>query len=447
MKAIRILLMAGVAGLAVIGLSPVYAFHSGGVAECGGCHSMHDAASNPLLQKGDPSSTCLNCHEHAGDTGPSSYHISSAVVDMPDGVPPKQRGPAGDFGWLKKNYTYTLRGTPTTDFGYTHGHNIVATDFGYVADPVNTTAPGGTMPSNQLSCVSCHDPHDRTRRLNDGTLVSPNRNQGQTYAPIMGSGSYGLVPPAGLAAGVYRILGDVNYVAFDNTTFPGVPSAVTPSTYNRTELATQTRTAYGHATTGGYASWGQWCATCHPNMHSNNNALAHPVDQALGTTISNNYNAYLKTGDLTGTPTTSFNSLVPFTESTSDVATLAAHAKTDDSYLNGPASSDGVDLQPPVERRERVRHDGRQHRHGRVPRQGRRGQHAGRQGAQPADPDLQGVHGGRDAGRVLRPAGDQVRRLSAPALQQVSHPGLIVPVCRGSSLKGGRGPVEPAPFF
>ncbi|HUC42859.1 MAG TPA: hypothetical protein VMR65_02375 [Candidatus Sulfotelmatobacter sp.] len=342
MKAIRILLMAGVAGLAVIGLSPVYAFHSGGVAECGGCHSMHDAASNPLLQKGDPSSTCLNCHEHAGDTGPSSYHISSAVVDMPDGVPPKQRGPAGDFGWLKKNYTYTLRGTPTTDFGYTHGHNIVATDFGYVADPVNTTAPGGTMPSNQLSCVSCHDPHDRTRRLNDGTLVSPNRNQGQTYAPIMGSGSYGLVPPAGLAAGVYRILGDVNYVAFDNTTFPGVPSAVTPSTYNRTELATQTRTAYGHATTGGYASWGQWCATCHPNMHSNNNALAHPVDQALGTTISNNYNAYLKTGDLTGTPTTSFNSLVPFTESTSDVATLAAHAKTDDSYLNGPASSDRV---------------------------------------------------------------------------------------------------------
>jgi predicted CXXCH cytochrome family protein len=341
MKTIRFALMLTVAALAVIGLSPAYAFHSGGVAECTGCHSMHAPASAPLLAKGDPSSTCLNCHEHAGDTGPSSYHISSAVVDMPAGVPPKQRTPGGDFGWVKKTYTYSLRGTPTVDPGQSHGHNIVAVDFGYVADPDNTTAPGGTMSATDLACTSCHDPHSSTRRLNDGTIVTPTKAQGTSYAPIMGAGSYGLVPPAGLAAGVYRILGGSTYQAFTGTNFPGVPSAVTPSTYNRTEGTNQVRTAYGYSVTGGYTSWGQWCATCHGDMHTNN-GYVHPVEQGLGATIAGNYNAYLKTGDLTGTTANSYNSLVPFAENTSDIATLAAHAKNDDTQLGGPTASDGV---------------------------------------------------------------------------------------------------------
>ena len=55
------------------------AFHSGGVAECGGCHSMHspEAGGSFLLIGTDQSSTCLTCHEHAGDTGPRSYHVST----------------------------------------------------------------------------------------------------------------------------------------------------------------------------------------------------------------------------------------------------------------------------------------------------------------------------------------------------------------------------------
>ena len=48
---------------------PGFAFHSGGVAECGGCHSMHspNPAGTSLLTGSDPSSTCLSCHERAGD--------------------------------------------------------------------------------------------------------------------------------------------------------------------------------------------------------------------------------------------------------------------------------------------------------------------------------------------------------------------------------------------
>ncbi len=64
------------------------AFHSGGVAECSGCHSMHapKAGGSFLLVGTDPSSTCLSCHQNAADTGPSSYHISTAEAGMPVGV-------------------------------------------------------------------------------------------------------------------------------------------------------------------------------------------------------------------------------------------------------------------------------------------------------------------------------------------------------------------------
>jgi len=124
-------------------------------------------------------------------------------------------------------------------------------------------------------------------------------------------------------------------VPFDNTPFPGVPAAVTPATYNRSEASTQTRTAYGWGTTP-YTSWGNWCGTCHTDMHIG--SRIHPVDQTLPSTITNNYNAYLMTGNLMGTPTTSFSSLVPFAEGTSTFSTLAAHALNNDTYLNGPTS-------------------------------------------------------------------------------------------------------------
>src|SRR5512145_2196512 len=99
--------LAVAAGVALV-YGQAYAFHSGGVAECVGCHQMHDAPStNNLLIRSDASGTCLSCHEHAGDTGPSSYHISTADVDLSPTAPPKQRTPGGDFAWLKRSYADT----------------------------------------------------------------------------------------------------------------------------------------------------------------------------------------------------------------------------------------------------------------------------------------------------------------------------------------------------
>lgn len=325
--------------LALGGLA--YAFHSGGVAECGGCHSMHSpkAGGSFLLVGTDPSSTCLTCHMRAGDTGPSSYHIATADADMPAGVPPKQRTPGGDFGWLKKTYTFTVRGTTTTELGQTHGHNIVAADPSpaFLADTDNITAPGGTFPSSQLGCQSCHEPHGGVRRDSTGNYSRPLNSVGSANGPIVGSGSSGTIPAAGQTVGGYRLLRGLNDSS-QGVTFTGVAIAVAPSTYNQTEATNQVRVAYGAS---GINTWGNWCATCHPNMHSTGHYV-HPVDRSLGLTVAPLYNAYVKTGDLTGNAATSFTSLVPFAENTGNIATLASHAKNDNSYLNGPANADQV---------------------------------------------------------------------------------------------------------
>lgn len=335
MKVARIILFTLLAALVAVGVSTTsYAFHSGGVAECAGCHSMHSPAAggNTLLVGTDPSSTCLSCHQHAGDTGPSSYHISTAAVDEPVGVAPLQRTPGGDFGWLRKTYSFLLRGTPTSDNGVNMGHDITAVDAGYTGQTNNTVAPGGTFATANLGCQSCHDPHGKTRRMVGDTLAT-------TGAPIKASGSYNAStnePDATGAVGVYRLLAGPNYTK-GGVTFSGAPAAKVPSTYNRTESATSTRVAYGAMTTTGHQTWGDWCATCHPGMHSSGNYV-HPVDQQLGTTVAGNYNAYVKSGDMTGgAGATAFTSLVPF----ASVGTYAQLATATTSTA-GPASGDRV---------------------------------------------------------------------------------------------------------
>ena len=317
------------------------AFHSGGVAECGGCHSMHAPKTGTgttgfLLIGSDQSSTCLSCHEHAGDTGPSSYHISTAAADMPTGIAPLQRTPGGDFGWLKKTFTFVLRGTTYNEGGATHGHNIIAADNGYSVDPNYATAPGGTFPSNQLACNSCHDPHGKYRRNAAGVVSTGG-------LPITSSGSYATSADpidAKTAVGVYRLLAGQGYTK-GGMTFTGAPVAVAPSTYNQSEGTNQVRVAYGKGAASGTATWSNWCATCHPGMHSSG-AYVHPVDDNLGGDIKANYDQYVKSGDMTGTNATSFSSLVPFITASADYTALKGLAKNNAPTYAGPNSNDEV---------------------------------------------------------------------------------------------------------
>jgi hypothetical protein len=272
---------------------------------------------------------------------PRVHFVSTSTSDLSGSNAPRQLSPGGDFGWLKKTYTWApAPGAPSlTSPGERHGHNVVASDYGYLPDGAHATAPGGAYPSSGLSCVSCHDPHGRYRRLAGGNVVT-------TGVPIVDSGTYADSPEpiaGSWAVGVYRLLGGVGYqppslsagLAF---AFPP-PDAVSPTVYNRAETVTQTRVAYGRGMS-------EWCANCHPGMLQGNvtagmAGLLHPVgnEAKLPASFQTNYIAYVKTGSIANVDfTRAYLSLVPFEEGTGDYARLKDHARSDDTYLNGPDS-------------------------------------------------------------------------------------------------------------
>ncbi|HET7784864.1 MAG TPA: cytochrome C [Myxococcales bacterium] len=348
------------AAIAVAGFAPsAKAFHSGGVGECEGCHTMHNSIGNApvgregggalgsgvlyqggkfLLKGSDQSSTCLSCHNQP-DLAPSSYHISTddSIFGGPNVVnpttPPTERTPGGDFAWLKMTFTYTVRGTPQTDAGQGHGHNIVAADFNYTADSELTHAPGNGAtagyPATALACSSCHDPHGKYRRLADGAASV--KSGGLIYS----SGSTGALPKNGWAVGVYRLLGGVGYapksLGTDGATYAfraDSPFAVSPSSYNRDEASSagvvaQTHVAYG-------AGMSEWCQNCHAAMHNDTYTSGvagqvHPAGNGAKLTqaIVDNYNSWVSSG-IAGTQ--GFSSLAPFEEGETTSALLAPHA-------------------------------------------------------------------------------------------------------------------------
>lgn len=332
MKIVKFSLILVAAVAAIIGLSTAsYAFHSGGVAECMGCHAMHSGNGLTLLVGTDASSTCLTCH---GKTGASSYHILTPDADMPAGIAPGNMSPGGDFGWLKKTYTYSAHGESGTDKGDHHGHNIIALDNGLAVDSDNGTAPGGTFNANNLACSSCHDQHGQVRRSDTATFST-------SGAPIIGSGSYdtSVAPTPGQAVGTYRLLRSNlsnNIGAATGANFTNSPVvAFAPGTYNRSEGITMTRVEYNSGMT-------DYCSSCHSAMHAAVGTTKHPAGVPIGSML-NNYNTYVKSGDMSGSSANSYLSLVPFEEgmtvNVANIAALQLKAKNNDTQLGGPTAT------------------------------------------------------------------------------------------------------------
>lgn len=277
--------------------SLAYAFHDGGVGQCGGCHIMHNVLGNNagwLLPGTDPSSVCLTCHTGTGSS--SSYHIAS-----PDG---SAMTPGGDFYWMNKDFTWATGSSS----GRSHGHNIVAQDYGFVSDSLLLVAPGGAYRASDLGCTSCHDPH--------GKSISG--------LPVSGSGSYGAVPASGTELGAYRLLGgngydggehvqgySFNYDAPVARQNPAIP-------FGETDLS---HVDYG-------SGMSEWCANCHEAIlasehKSGGSGFEHPIgSSAYLEDAVLRYNSYIKTGDLSGDSTTAYLSFVPFERGITDASLL-----------------------------------------------------------------------------------------------------------------------------
>jgi hypothetical protein len=152
--------------------------------------------------------------------------------------------------------------------------------------------------------------------------------------------------------GSYRLLAGAGYktsLAPDHIFANRTPLAVIPTfawiddgdfgwtpTVNRSEAESDTRVAYGKDTS-------EWCANCHAGIHNPSypTNLRHPAGNSstLGSAIVANYNAYLKTGDMNGSSSTSYSSLVPFEMQVTHYPTLVATATNSTA---GPDTSSNV---------------------------------------------------------------------------------------------------------
>jgi predicted CXXCH cytochrome family protein len=277
------------------------AFHDGGVGSCTGCHVEHEApggATQWLLRGGDASSVCLSCHAGpGGGSSPSVYSFDGSA-----------RTPGGDFYWLTKTFTWTGGASPAE----THGHNVVARDFNLLQDPLRSHSPGGTYPSAQLSCVSCHDPHGKVL---GGTAAG--------RGPVSVSGSYGETAPPNSIRGNYRLLGDSNY----DGGVAGYSFAYNAPIARQSSLIPFGESDASHVDYGSGMS--EWCANCHfdvlKNEHgSSGSEFRHPAGnvEQLPDNYITQYEQYVSTGNLSGTAATSYLQFVPFERNSSDPQNL-----------------------------------------------------------------------------------------------------------------------------
>jgi predicted CXXCH cytochrome family protein len=267
------------------------AFHDGGVGACDGCHELHSSGGNPdgLLRGSDISSTCLRCHAETGEQhGVLSGDGSSFTA-------------GGDFYWLRRSYVWIEGGQVHTSPADSHGHNVVAVEYGLIPDAGLPAAPGSGYPSSDLSCASCHDPHGQRTAEADGAI------------PVSSSGSYQKTSLEDASAGNYRLLGGTGYdssgIVFSND----APIALAPTSWGETD---ENHVDYG-------SGMSEWCANCHDAM-LDGASLQHPSGAAavFSDWTAAAYDAYVRTGDVSGRADSSYLALVPFERGVFDPSLL-----------------------------------------------------------------------------------------------------------------------------
>jgi len=262
--------------IAILVAAPAMAFHDGGVANCQGCHTMHNSQGGAAMNKSadglsaglavghgytdlllypNASDVCLNCHGRAAGGG---YNV---WMDTPTNPSLGDYYSAGNFTFLKEDNINDGHGGATSAIlGDQSGHNMASGIKGTGWDPVLTAPPSdgsGPLDNNNIYCSSCHDPH--------------------------GNSSFRMLYRQGQQV---DIGGDtVTYAATMEAVGIGTSDTETNSLHN----------AY-------YSGYSEWCASCHTGFHNGAGNLIHPSGVALSATVIAKYNAYNGTTDCVGNP-------------------------------------------------------------------------------------------------------------------------------------------------
>lgn len=265
----RILLLA--ATVAIIA-APGWAFHDSGVADCQGCHTMHNSQDNAplndpagsggaqlpvgrgypdLLLYANASDVCLSCHG-----GARSYNV---FTDDPLNPGLSNYYSAGNFVFLTEDNINDGHGGSTNPIlGQGSGHNIKSGIKGTDWDTILTQPPAldgapAQLTNNQLHCSSCHDPHGNSSfRLlyREGQTVSVGTSSVTFDATVEAEGiSYGDVEADG------------NHNAY-------------------------------------ISGFSEWCSSCHTDFHNGfGTRLIHPAGTFITNVVATAYNKYLGTTD------------------------------------------------------------------------------------------------------------------------------------------------------
>jgi hypothetical protein len=249
-----------------------WGFHEKGVANCSACHTTHDSRDGvpvggsitsdwgPL--KSSPTDLCLSCH------GGRQEGVYGMVMGVNPLVPPPEMGGGNFIFLLEDNLNDAPDGATDPIFGDAAGHNLVAPERGLDADPRYSFSPGGSFPSQQMGCTSCHDPHgnDSFRMLNG---VGPVQEGGFVFAEPAPEAEGISLGPGGMAKGDH-------------------------SAYRR--------------------GVSRWCGNCHGTYHENGLAgFEHPGEALFGGAEQTQYEIYDGDDNPTGgLASSSYISQVPF---------------------------------------------------------------------------------------------------------------------------------------
>jgi hypothetical protein len=266
-----------------------FGFHDGGVANCSACHIMHNSEDGlpppgsptqgaPLMLRfSNATDVCLSCH---ADTYGAVWGASPLV--------PSQEYGAGNFVFLQEDNLNDAPGGAVEGLaGHHAGHNLYSPLMGTDADPLHVVAPGGSYPSVDLSCTSCHDPH--------------------------GNGSFRMLYSAGESTANGFTYNWNAPLAQGIDLFVGSES---PSNH----------TAYRSGMTN-------WCRNCHGLYHDDSGpGFEHPIDHSLSGDEADNYDQYNGDADpFGGSSATAYLVEVPFEN---EFMTT--------SYAGGPQSSSRI---------------------------------------------------------------------------------------------------------